>query len=235
MVVRRSEYFVYQNQKTLILNVELDDANRCKRITSVEFSDRGVETRITRTPSGEVTSRIVDVFEGTRLLSSTTFDGKGQMGREKTFEYEGNRLFKSDSKYYGPDGHLFELCISSYNSEGRIAKTFGLKADGKPLGDGRYKYEYDTEGRKSKVWSCEWGDIASSARVYEYTCDERGNWIERRTFDRFRSESSWRKKVTTRKLTYYGSPELIEWNAALTCQANVYSRYGELSDVCHSR
>jgi hypothetical protein len=51
------------------------------------------------------------------------------------------------------DGTLCEQRISGYDSEGRIARTYGLKRDGKPLGDGQYIYGYDDGGRLSKVWS----------------------------------------------------------------------------------
>jgi hypothetical protein len=30
--------------------------------------------------------------------------------------------------------------------DGRIAETYGLNGDGRALGDGKYKYEYDAEG-----------------------------------------------------------------------------------------
>jgi len=53
------------------------------------------------------------------------------------------------SNYYIPNGTLIEKWISSCHGPGRISKTYGLKADGTPLGDG--KYEYDAEGRESRI------------------------------------------------------------------------------------
>jgi len=207
-IVLGSKYFSYDDQGRLILEVEVDGASRCKKTTALESSQKGVQTWISRTPSGEEIGRTVEVFEETRRLSLKTFDRNGQLLREKAFEYAENKLFKSDSRYYASDGRFLERHISTYNSEERITTTFGLTADDKPLGDGRYKYEYDAEGRESKVWTfSEWDNVATAVEIYEYTCDKRGNWIERRAFLRFRSESHWLKKITTRQLKYYPSPE----------------------------
>jgi hypothetical protein len=207
LVVHSREYFIY-DEATLALSVELAAAYRCKGITCLESCDKGRKTWVTRAPLGLVISRTVELFDGDHLLSFKSFGGDGLLKREKTFEYVENKLLTSESKYYGIDGSLAERWISHYNSDGRIAKSFGLKLDGEPLGDGRYKFEYDSEGRESRVWSFnEWDDVATSVRTYEYTCDQRGNWIERRAFNQFRSDSHWQKKITTRKLTYYPSPE----------------------------
>lgn len=84
------------------------------------------------------------------------------------------------------------------------SQVYGLNAEGKPLGDGRYTYEYDDEGRQIRVWSFNEfaeDDVANGVTVYEYETDGTGNWIERREFHRFRSDPHWIKQVTTRNLT----------------------------------
>jgi hypothetical protein len=208
LIVHSREYLLYDDQLTLALSVELDAAYRCKKITSLESFDKGVKTWITRTTLGQETNRAIELFDDGRLLSVKSFDGDGHLKIEKTFEYAENKLAKCDSNYYGIGGSLAECWISHYNSDGRIADTFGLKPNGEPLGDGRYKFEYDSEGRESKVWSFnEWDDVATSVKTYEYECDQRGNWIERRALNQSRSDSYWRTEITTRKLTYYPSPE----------------------------
>jgi len=101
---------------------------------------------------------------------------------------------------------LNEQCLSAYDSEGRIAETYGLDRDAEPLGDGKYKFEYDSEGRTSRIWTFD--DLApdghaSGLKIYEYATDEAGNWIERRDFHQSRNDSKWSMKTTTRKLEYY--------------------------------
>jgi hypothetical protein len=122
------------------------------------------------------------------------------------FKYACNKLQTSDSKFYIPDGSLVEQWLSSYDLEGRIAETHGLNGDGRALGDGKYKYEYDSEGRTSRVWTFNdlvSDDPANGLTIYEYETDEAGNWVERREFSQSRGDSTWSKKTTTRKLKYY--------------------------------
>ena len=91
-------------------------------------------------------------------------------------------------------------------SEGRIHKTYGLKADGSPPGDGKYLYKYDQEGRRSKIWTFnEFGhdNIATNVTIYEYVNDDIGNWLERHEYHLWRDDSYQSKRLTTRTLTYY--------------------------------
>ena len=201
-----SEHFDYDCLGKLIRCVEFDASGL--KTSSSDFIYGSQESRVVikRKPSGEVISRIVEAYEGNLLLSLTTYDEKGRLKREKTFQYAGDKLTKSDSRYYLPDNTLCEQYISGYDSEGRVARTYGLKADGTPLGDGKYIYEYDDEGRKCKVWSfTEFADDdkANAVTTYEYETDEFGNWVERREFHQSRGYSDWSKGITTRKLTYY--------------------------------
>jgi hypothetical protein len=201
-----SEHFDYDGFGKLIRCVEIDASGR--ETCSSDFVHESQESRlvIKRKPSGEVVSRIVEAYEGNLLLSHAMYDEKDRLKREKTFQYDGNKLTKSDSRYYLPDGTLCEQCISGYDSKGRIARTYCLKADGTPLGDGKYIYEYDDEGRLGKVWSFnEFADEdrANAVTSYEYETDEFGNWVERREFHQSRGYSHWSKRITTRKLAYY--------------------------------
>jgi len=45
--------------------------------------------------------------------------------------------------------------------------------------------------------------VADQVKVFEYSCYERGNWVEHREFHQFRADSQWSNNITTRKLTYY--------------------------------
>jgi hypothetical protein len=163
---------------------------------------------VNRDALGAVANHGIDEYGGKHLLSTSSFDNENRLRRLKTFEYSGGRLVKSDSLYYLPDGAVYERWLADYDPEGRIHKTYGLKADGSPLGDGKYLYEYDQEGRRSKTWTfSEFGDdnIATNVTIYEYVNDEIGNWIVRHEHHLWRDDSYQSKRLTTRTLTYYPS------------------------------
>ena len=114
---------------------------------------------------------------------------------------------RSVSLYYGFEGGVSERWISTYDSYGRLAETYGLKPDGDALGDGLYRYEYDAEGRKSRVLSFNdfsESDIPNHISEFIYRCDENGNWIERRELSAFKSDDCWNERVTSRAIVYYG-------------------------------
>jgi len=195
---------------------EYDEAGRVVRTASVGATGETLGSSeltyaeskciwVNRDPLGILSSHGVDDYSGKHLLSTATFDRENKPKRVKTFEYSGDRLVKSDSLYYLPDGTVYEHCLSDYDSAGRIHKTYRLKADGSPLGDGKYLYEYNQEGRRSKTWTLnEFGEeIATSVTIYEYVDDEIGNWIERHEYHMWRDDSYRSKHLTTRTLTYY--------------------------------
>ena len=78
------------------------------------------------------------------------------------------------------------------------------------MADGRYRYEYDQEGREVKIRSYnDWADddLPNAVFVFEYIVDERGNWIQRFRHYRSKSDSRWSTDVTERKLTYFSPSE----------------------------
>ena len=155
---------------------------------------------------GTLLRRCEKQFSGNRIATTDTQLANGCPVVEEVFEYSGDLLVKSLSRYYGLDGNLANQWISSYDSGGRVIETWGLTAEGKPLGDGRYKRKYDEQGRESQVlsfndWDTE--NVPNAISLCEYSCDDFGNWIERRKYHRFKSDSRWRTTVTTRKITYW--------------------------------
>lgn len=196
---------------------EYDEAGRLTR--TAELNNTGAEIGVSehvyfegkctwanRDVAGMITSRGVDEYNGEHLILLSTFDGNDRLKRVKTFEYLDNKLTKSDSRYYLPDGAMYERWLTDYDSHGRVHRTHGLKADGSPLGDGKYLYEYGEEGRIDKVWTFnEFGEdnIASGVTIYQYVNDDRGNWIERSQLHLWRNDSYQSKTTTTRKLAYY--------------------------------
>jgi hypothetical protein len=204
-----SERFACNDSERVIRIVQFDREGAETCITDIEYEKDGSQVAKTaRNPSGDVTGRTVEVHEGNRLLSVAAYEASGQLKSRKIFQYAGSALVRSDSKYFDSDGGIGTHWISTYDSNGRVAERVGLKADGTPLGDGKYKYEYDAEGRKSRVSTfTEFGgdEAASGLKIYEYTCDGFQNWIERREFHKFSSDLRWLKTVTTRKLAYYPS------------------------------
>jgi hypothetical protein len=161
---------------------------------------------LNRDALGVVANHGVDEYSGKDLLSTSSFDNENRLRRAKTFQYSGGRLAKSDLLYYLMDGTVYEHWLAHYDSEGRIHRTYGLKADGSPLGDGKYVYEYDQEGRRIKTWTfSEFADdnIATNVTIYEYVNDEVGNWVERHEYRLCRDDPSQSKRLTTRTHTYY--------------------------------
>jgi len=210
----------YNMAGAVIGSEQLDYSDSGKRTCSLEFDSAGQQTHtkcfvhetegnrvitVSQT-DGKFTGRTVEVYDGSLLLSFASYDANNLLKREKTFQYNGNQLQTSDSRLYIPDATLVEQWLSSYDPEGRIAETYGLTGDAKPLGDGKYKYEYDPEGRTSRVWT--FNDVApdgpaSGLKIHEYKTDKAGNWIERRAFYQSHGDSTWSVKTTTRKLTYF--------------------------------
>lgn len=159
-----------------------------------------------RDAAGIITRRGLEEYDGERLIRISSFDSHDKPRTNKIFEYSDNKLARADSQYYLPDGALGERWLTEYDSDGRIARTYSLKADGSPLGDGKYSYEYDGRGRRAKVWTYNEFDAsntASSVTIYEYVDDELGNWIEQCKRHLWRNDSYESKTITTRKLTYH--------------------------------
>jgi hypothetical protein len=210
--VAGSERFLYDEAGTLISSISFNGAGLQMNITEYEYDDDGRSLGwVIRDASGVATQRRVERYVGGFLASLVVFQVNGLAVREKSFQYAGKNLVKSVSKYYSRSGDLGEEWISHYDPNGRLEETFGLTAEGKPLGDGRYRFEYDTEGRTIKTWSfddCTDDSVPNSVTFFEYTSDEVGNWTERRKNHRFRSDSEWTKQVTTRKISYYPGPLL---------------------------
>jgi hypothetical protein len=201
-----SEQLLYDRSDELYRVVKFEGTGKPTR--GIDLGRRIDGNRITTVTEsdGKFDGRTVEIFDGALLLSFASYDENERLKIEKTFQYSGEKLQTSESRYYIPDATLIEKWLSSYDSKGRIAKTYGLKADGTPLGDGKYKYEYDLEGRESRIWTLDEFDLREqpiSIEIYEYENDESGNWIERRNFYQSRFDTKWFVQKTTRKLEYY--------------------------------
>lgn len=203
--VHRSTRFEYNAAGKLVHSEEFDRQGQKLRASELVYSDSKCSWT-TCEMSGAITSHGVDEYDGTNLVLSSSYDSKGNPITLKSFEYEEGKLSRSVSKYYGCDGIAIEQWMTTYDEVGRIANTFGLNADGSPLGDGKYSYEYDQEGRQIKIWTfSDWEDVASSVTVSEYRNDAIGNWVERQVFHRSKSDRRWRKTTTTRTLSYFSA------------------------------
>jgi len=201
-----SNRFEYNDSGKMSRSLEFDSTGRQICRNGFVHQTQGNRVITVSETDDKFAGRTVEVYEGNLLLSFASYDGDNILRREKTFQHAGSGLQTSDSRYYLPDGTIVEQWLSSYDSEGRIAETYGLKRDGKPLGDGKYKYEYDSGGRTSRVWT--FNDLvpdepATGIKIYEYEADESGNWITRREFYQSRGDSTSSMKTTTRKFTYY--------------------------------
>jgi YD repeat-containing protein len=203
--VHRCTRFEYNEAGRLVRTVSVDGAGNKLDSSELTYAESKC-VWVNRDALGAVANHGADEYSGKDLLSTSSFDNENRLRRVKTFEYSGGRLVKSDSIHCLPDGTVYERWLADYDSEGRIHKTYGLKADGSPLGDGKYVYEYDREGRRSKTWTfSEFADdnLATNVTIYEYVNDEIGNWIERHEYHLWRNDSYQSKRLITRTLTYY--------------------------------
>ncbi len=200
---RRHEY---DNAQRLSRTIESDASGMETRRFDFEYCD-GKCLRTTRDGVGNILSRGASDYVDGSLISSSSYEPDGQPALLTAYEYQGGKVLKKVSKsfYRGKPG---EVWTCHYDSLGRIVETYGLTAEGKPVGDGRYKYEYDEEGRERRILSYDdWSDsnVPNHVRAFRYKCDEQGNWIERIEGSRFRSDKKWKTYKTTRKLTYHPS------------------------------
>lgn len=202
----------YDRKQRCVRALKYDSSSDLAAVVSYDYSVGGERAEWnTRSVSGDLLASGVDEYRGKELISIARFRSNGLLAFQKRFEYAEERLVKSDSLYYGISGNLAERWISTYDSRGRIAETYGLKPDGDALGDGMYRYEYDAEGRKCRVLSfndCSDDHLPNHISEYIYRCDEKGNWIERMERSAFESDDCWRESLTSRELVYYSSEPL---------------------------
>ena len=201
-----SELFEYDVFGKTTRSTSLDEKGRPKATLQFSRKAESNQTITTAESDGKLTSRTVEIAEGSRITFLAFYGGDGILRKEKVFQYSGGQLHSSESRFFAPDKTLVERWLTSYDAAGRISRTFGIKADGLPLGDGKYQYEYDSEGRISRLWTfndLDNNETATSVKIYEYQVDDHDNWTERREFHRSRSDTDWVTGVTSRKLAYY--------------------------------
>lgn len=135
--VHGSERFTY-NETGVTGSVCFDAAGLQTRYTEYEYDSEGRQVGwVSKEASGATTRSCVRDYAGELLSSVAVFQSNGVPLWEKAFEYAGATLQKSRSKYYAPNRDFNEEWISDYDSNGRVELTFGLTAEGKPLGDGK--------------------------------------------------------------------------------------------------
>ena len=108
-------------------SLEFDSTGRQIRSNDFVHQTQGNRVITVSETDDKFAGRTVEVYEGNLLLSFASYDGDNLLKREKTFQYAGSGLQTSDSRYYLADGTLVEQWLSSYDSEGRVAETHGLK------------------------------------------------------------------------------------------------------------
>ncbi|HLJ85922.1 MAG TPA: hypothetical protein VKZ53_03815 [Candidatus Angelobacter sp.] len=202
-----STVFVYGEGGKLLRTLRFDGNDDFIDKMECHYDVDGKKTGWTGYSSdGEATRRCVYRYSENLLASFSTVDIHGRPILQKDFVYADGKLVKAFTRYYGWDGNLDEIWTLDFDSSERLIQTYGHHADGRPLGDGRYTYEYDEEGKK--IGSLSFNDQSpnegpNAFTIFKYTEDRYGNWIERRKFHRFQGDPEWSKKVTHRKLQYY--------------------------------
>jgi hypothetical protein len=202
-----SELYFYDDRRRLVRIVQCDKHGAETGSVSYEpTKDTGLSKWEKQSPSRELISRGEDEYRNDKLIVAATFQANGLPLLRENFEYDGNKLARSNSAYYGISGSLAERWTSTYDSAGRLAETYGLTADGEALGDGLYKYEYDSEGRKSRVLS--FNDrsdshVPNGISEFFYRTDQDGNWIERLELSGSSSDDRRSERLTWREIAYY--------------------------------
>ncbi len=203
-----SDVFFYGENGKLLRVESFGATGDLKEIDKFEYDATGDRTRWERhSATGEVVRRGVDTFVDGRLEKSEMFNASGLPIKIETFFWNGKILSHAVAEFYGEAWKVAERWMKNYDKHGRLIETFGLNEDDSPLGDGRYTFEYDDDGRKSRIWSfSDWDDDQepASLEICEYEVDERGNWIEKRKFHRSQSDERWSLHVIKRRITYCG-------------------------------
>jgi hypothetical protein len=202
-----SELYFYDHQRRLVRIVQYDRHGAETSSVSYEPSkDTGRSKWKKRSPSGELITCGEYEYRDNKLIVAATFRANGLPLLRRNFEYDGNKLAIANSAYYGIGGSLAERWISTYDSAGRLAETYGLTADGEALGDGLYRYGYDSEGRKSRVLSfndCSDSHVPNRISEFFYKTDQDGNWIERLELSGSSSDDRRSERLTLREIAYY--------------------------------
>jgi hypothetical protein len=195
--------FEFDAEKRVVRSITTDDKGVV--LTTSDFQHELNRSKETRRDATELVSRIfTNEFDGERPLTLASFLGDGKPVTRKVFEYRERKLVSSVGEYWGVTGELSSRWISSYDEFERLKMTRGQKPDGTPLGDGKYKYEYDGDGRLSECsYLNEFTDEIASVETYTYIEDVRGNWIERMGVHQWSNNRHRTQNLMTRALTYW--------------------------------
>jgi hypothetical protein len=205
----------YDGQVLDVTRFEYDAENRAVRSTTedgkaVVLSTSDFEYQpnsreeVRRDASGLVNRICSDEFDGERPLVLASFLEDGTPVTRKVFEYRGGKLVGSVGTYWGFNGSESHRWITQYDALERIERTYGEKADGTPLGDGKYHYVYGADGRLWKhTYFNEFDDTPISMDVNSYVDDARGNWVQRNCTTVWKNDSRRATKLTTRRITYF--------------------------------
>lgn len=201
-----SEVYSYDDQRRLVRIVQYDRHGVQTGSESYEpIKNTGRSKWERHGVFGDLLTRGEDEYLDGKLIVAATFQANGLPLLRKNFEYDGNKLARSNSAYYGIGGSLAERWISTYDSVGRLGETYGLTADGEALGDGLYRYEYDSAGRKNRMLSfndCDDSHVPNRISEFLYKSDQEGNWIEQLELSRSSSDDSWSERLTWREIAY---------------------------------
>jgi hypothetical protein len=196
------ERFAHGVRGRLIGTVKTDGAGAPLSSCILEYESDG-KVSVTRNAKGEVICKHTSEFDGDKPMVLASLQADGTPLTRKEFEYRHGKLVASIGTYWGAGGVVSHRWVTQYDEFERILRTHGEKADGSPLGDGKYKYEYCDRGRLWKLWTfSDFEQKAQSIETYTYLDDERCNWIERRGVHVWRSDNPKITTVTTRELRY---------------------------------
>jgi hypothetical protein len=205
--VHRTDCLDYDEAGKHVRTISYDSFGREADVTDHDYDESGKSiTSTTHDIKRRVFRRSVYLYSGERLSTELIYEANVALRRQKDYRYEGGKLSQTVSRYFNPDGTVREEQIASFGGEGRILFAYGLTASGKPLGDGKYLYEYDAEGRESRRIALDEFDAEKPAKceeVSDYSSDELGNWVRRCSRSKWLGDSDWTETITLRTIEYY--------------------------------
>jgi hypothetical protein len=165
------------------------------------------------------TRQIVEWYSGDGALEFTwihIYDDRGNV-IEQVYRHHGKDFRtrwsytyagedeRASETFYNSLGAVFSgtRTVKEYDSQGRLIET--IRYDCRDRQQSRAKYRYNERGDLTESISFNPDDSLYSKTTYEYEYDERGNWIEKRTYITNNLEEEYRTPslFQYRTITYH--------------------------------
>jgi len=168
--------------------------------TIYKYNEKGyINKEITYVANGEFNTNNYHVYnEKGFLIEKNNFNAKDSLVSKSNYRYDekGNNI---EINYYKLEEIDYKIKFE-YNAKGQIIESNYYDSDGSIIG--KIKYLYNNKGNEEEVASTffyTWTEEDKTKELFKYKYDEKGNWIERITFD----EDNIPLKITERIIEYF--------------------------------